>query len=59
MTRSGIRSVGTALALLAMLTGCSLFEDEERLSGERINIRNAQIDSGQGAVQGGTDAANS
>ena len=53
MTRSGIRSVGTALALLAMLTGCSLFEDEERLSGERINIRNAQIDSGQGAVQGG------
>ena len=53
MTRSGFRGIAAALATAGVLSGCSLFEDEERLSGERINIRNAQIDATQGTVQGG------
>ncbi|MFK8083536.1 MAG: PQQ-binding-like beta-propeller repeat protein [Granulosicoccus sp.] len=53
MTRTGFRSIGAALGIAVLLSGCSLFEDEERLSGERINIRNSQNDSSQGAVQGG------
>ena len=53
MRRTGYRNIGAALAMAALLSGCSLFEDEERLSGERINIRNAQIDNDLGALQGG------
>ena len=53
MNTKGFRCFGAGIAIAVLLSGCSLFDDEERLSGERINIRNAQIDSDQGASLGG------
>jgi len=36
---SRFRSLASGLALLAALSGCGLFDDEERLEGERISLR--------------------
>lgn len=53
MITTGFRILGATLTMAVTLSACSVFDDEERLSGERINIRNAQIDSDQAAILGG------
>ncbi|MEM9063465.1 MAG: PQQ-binding-like beta-propeller repeat protein [Pseudomonadota bacterium] len=54
MTRTGLRTFGVAVAIVLGISGCSLWEDEERLSGERINIRDQQSDLGAaGSATGG------
>lgn len=53
MKSNGYRRLGMALAVTALVSGCGLFDDEERLSGERINIRNQQTDSAATVAQGG------
>ncbi|MEM7211519.1 MAG: PQQ-binding-like beta-propeller repeat protein [Pseudomonadota bacterium] len=53
MTGKRYHRLGMALAVSALVAGCGLFDDEERLSGERINIRNQQADGSGSAVSGG------
>lgn len=46
MSRRLIRPVVAAIALAGVLSGCGLFDDDERLEGDRIRIRDA-LTSGQ------------
>ncbi|MEM9139201.1 MAG: hypothetical protein AAGB15_05165 [Pseudomonadota bacterium] len=42
MARSILRISGACLAMAGLLAGCGLFDDEERIEGERIRIRDAR-----------------
>lgn len=42
MKMVSVRALSGLLAVAAVVSGCSLFEDEERLEGERIRIRDQQ-----------------
>ena len=53
MTATAFFRIGRVLAICALVGGCGLFDDEERLSGERIAIRNQQQESRSGAAGGG------
>lgn len=52
MTTAWNLRIGLVAAVCTLVTGCGLFDDEERLSGERIAIRNQQQDFTTGSSGG-------
>lgn len=53
MITSRCLRIGLVVTVCAVISGCGLFDEEERLSGERIAIRNQQQNAGDAAVGGG------
>lgn len=48
-----LRIGGCALAMAGLLVGCGLFDDEDRLEGDRVKIRDARANSGNQTVAPG------